>query len=166
MNKNFEMAVNDILLHEGGYINHPTDPGGETKYGISKRSYPNLDIKNLTEEQAVAIYYKDYWLVNHLEEIHNQDVATKFLNLFVNVGKKSAERVICRALRACGFKYDEQNINLNDLINATNIMSEKSRILELLSALRSETAGYYRILSVEKPALKAFLKGWLNRAYS
>lgn len=55
-------AVRHVLQMEGGYVNHPDDPGGETKYGISKRSYPNLDIKNLTESEAIAIYYEDFWV--------------------------------------------------------------------------------------------------------
>lgn len=46
---------------DGGYTNDPTDPGGETKYGISKRAHPNEDIKNLTPERALAIYQTDYW---------------------------------------------------------------------------------------------------------
>jgi lysozyme family protein len=46
----------------GGYTNDPDDPGGETKYGVSKRSYPDLDIYNLTLEAAEAIYFEDYWL--------------------------------------------------------------------------------------------------------
>lgn len=49
-----------ILKAEGGYVNHPNDPGGETKYGISKRAYPNEDIKNLTLERACELYKRDY----------------------------------------------------------------------------------------------------------
>ena len=48
----FDHAVKEILRHEGGYVDDPVDRGGETKYGISKRSYPDLDIANLTLEQA------------------------------------------------------------------------------------------------------------------
>lgn len=62
MNDKFEKAIAFVLEHEGGYVNDPRDPGGETKYGISKRAYPTLDIKNLTEETAKALYYKDYWI--------------------------------------------------------------------------------------------------------
>lgn len=57
----FDQAVTQVLKHEGGYVNDPNDPGGETKYGISKKSYPNVDIKNLTIDQAKAIYKRDYW---------------------------------------------------------------------------------------------------------
>ncbi len=46
---------------EGGYVNDPQDPGGETKYGISKRAYPNEDIKNLTLDRAYELYKRDYW---------------------------------------------------------------------------------------------------------
>ena len=57
----FMQAVNHVLLMEGGDVNHPDDPGGETNYGISKRSYPLINIKELTEAEAVAIYHQDFW---------------------------------------------------------------------------------------------------------
>ncbi len=50
-----------ILQAEGGYVNIPNDPGGETKYGIAKASHPNVDIKNLTLDEALAIYKQQYW---------------------------------------------------------------------------------------------------------
>ncbi|MGE3487928.1 MAG: glycosyl hydrolase 108 family protein [Nitrospira sp.] len=56
-----ERAIAFVLKWEGGYVNDPHDPGGETNMGISKRSYPNLDIAGLTRDQAVAIYQRDYW---------------------------------------------------------------------------------------------------------
>ena len=46
---------------DGGYTNDPTDPGGETKYGISKRGHPNEDIANMTLERALELYKQDYW---------------------------------------------------------------------------------------------------------
>ena len=57
-----KIIIEFILKMEGGYVNNQKDPGGETKYGISKRAYPNVDIKNLTKNDAIAIYYRDYWL--------------------------------------------------------------------------------------------------------
>ena len=58
---NFDNAFLLILGAEGGYVNDPVDPGGETNFGISKRAYPNVDIKALTAETAKAIYKADYW---------------------------------------------------------------------------------------------------------
>lgn len=64
MDKEFERAVNFTLRPniEGGYSDDPDDPGKETKFGISKKSYPDLDIKNLTIGKAKDIYYINYWL--------------------------------------------------------------------------------------------------------
>jgi lysozyme family protein len=57
----FDKAFEHVIGIEGGYVNDPKDPGGETKYGISKRSYPAEDIKNLNIERAKIIYRMDYW---------------------------------------------------------------------------------------------------------
>lgn len=57
----FDLAVAFTLKWEGGYVNNPADPGGETNFGISKRSYPWLDIAKLTKEHATLIYYRDFW---------------------------------------------------------------------------------------------------------
>jgi lysozyme family protein len=63
----FATAFEVVIGHEGGYVNNPYDPGGETKYGVSKRAYPSYDIRNLTEAQARGIYYKDYWVPTRCE---------------------------------------------------------------------------------------------------
>lgn len=64
----FEKIMNFVIRWEtggdmtnGGYTNDPHDPGGETKWGISKRSYPNIDIKTLTLEEAKMLYKANYW---------------------------------------------------------------------------------------------------------
>ena len=67
--KNFNEIIEQVLEHEGGYVNDPKDLGGETKYGITKRFYPDVDIKNLTVEQAKEIYKKDYWDRNRVESL-------------------------------------------------------------------------------------------------
>jgi lysozyme family protein len=59
--RTFDLAFAWLLTIEGGHVNHPDDRGGETKFGISKKSYPELDIKSLTEDEAQAIYLADYW---------------------------------------------------------------------------------------------------------
>ena len=57
----FDEAFDRLIGHEGGYVNDPRDAGGETNWGISKRSYPALDIRALTRDQAKAIYRRDFW---------------------------------------------------------------------------------------------------------
>lgn len=57
----FGLDMTFVFKWEGGYVNDPSDPGGETNFGISKRAYPNIDIKNLTRQAAQEIYQRDYW---------------------------------------------------------------------------------------------------------
>lgn len=61
MRDNFQQALRKTLAHEGGYVNDPHDPGGETNMGISKRSYPNENIRGMTHARAAQIYKRDYW---------------------------------------------------------------------------------------------------------
>lgn len=61
MKENFLKAIEFVLKWEGVYSNRQDDPGSETKWGISKKAYPHLNIKDLTKEQAIEIYRKDYW---------------------------------------------------------------------------------------------------------
>ena len=58
---NFDAAFSLVIGEEGGYTFDASDPGGETKYGLSKRANPSIDIKNLTLDQAKAIYRQKYW---------------------------------------------------------------------------------------------------------
>ena len=65
----FEDAVEIVLKHEGGYSNDARDPGGETNFGISKRSYPSVDIASLGRPDAIAIYKRDYWNAIGIERL-------------------------------------------------------------------------------------------------
>lgn len=67
----FETCVLFILQSEGGYVNDKYDKGGETKFGISKNSYPMLDIKKLTLPIAKAIYRRDYWAKCNCDALPN-----------------------------------------------------------------------------------------------
>jgi len=78
-------AIDLVLKHEGGYVNDPADPGGETNFGISKRSYPLLDIKNLTRAQAGSIYQKDFWTATMAAQ-SDQRMANAMLDSRVNQG--------------------------------------------------------------------------------
>lgn len=92
---NFDQAFDRLISVEKGYVNDPADPGGETNWGISKRSYPNVDIKNLTRDQAKEIYRRDFWDV--LGEAHP---AVKFqvFDFAVNSGIGTAIRKLQSAI--------------------------------------------------------------------
>lgn len=92
----FEIAIDRILSAEGGYVDDPNDPGMETKYGISKRSYPQVDIKNLTRDEAKQIYKRDFWDPVANAGIHG-DVVFQVLDFAVNSGGSVAVQYLQRA---------------------------------------------------------------------
>jgi lysozyme family protein len=96
----FAQAVGFVLKEhiEGGYVNDPRDPGGETNFGISKRSYPAVDIKGLTRDDAIAIYKRDYWDACKCDDLP-PEVAVAMFDCAVNQGNGAAKRLLQRALK-------------------------------------------------------------------
>src|SRR5574342_1291711 len=94
----FNFYIERVLSHEGGYVYHKDDPGGETKWGISKRSYPNLDIKGLTREQAIEIYRRDFWDRVQGSNLPNA-LAYQALDSAINSGMGNTVRFLQRAVR-------------------------------------------------------------------
>lgn len=93
----FARAITHLLQVEGGYSNNPNDPGGETNRGISKRAYPNVDIRALTEQEAVLLYSRDYWEPLHGDSLPDA-VSFALLDFAVNSGVGEAVRALQRAL--------------------------------------------------------------------
>jgi hypothetical protein len=79
---------------EGGYDDDPDDSGGETKFGIDKRSHPNLDIKNLTRDQAMQIYWED-WLKYGCDQYPWPQGEVLF-NTYENGGKGLVQKILKR----------------------------------------------------------------------
>ena len=161
----FTRAIARLLGHEGSYVDNPADPGGETKFGITRREYPDLDIAALTRTDAVAIYFRDWWQRYRYSELPGP-IATKVFDLAVNIGPDHAVRCLQRALRACGRRVLEDGV----LGRATTTAVVAANQLAMLAALRAEAAGYYRARAALERGKRAdgdqeFLNGWLNRAY-
>lgn len=95
MMMDFDTAFTRLIGNEGGYVNDPRDPGGETKFGISKRAYPDVNIASLTLDGAKSIYYRDFW--KPLAEAHP---AIKFqvFDFAVNSGIQTAIRKLQKAI--------------------------------------------------------------------
>lgn len=94
---NFDLAFDRLMGHEGGYVNDPNDPGGETKWGVSKRSYPSLNIKDLTKDDAKAIYRRDFWDRIHGDKLHD-GVAYQLADFAYHSGIETALRNYQRSL--------------------------------------------------------------------
>jgi lysozyme family protein len=94
---NFERAFAVLINHEGGYVNHRSDPGGETKFGISKRAYPGEDIAGMTIERAREIYARDYWGPAGCDAMPDAAKLQVF-DAAVNSGVGAAIRMVQRAV--------------------------------------------------------------------
>lgn len=149
---NFDQAFKVVIGHEGGYVNHPNDPGGETKYGISKRAYPNEDIKSLTLDRAKEIYKRDYWDKGKTDKLP-KEIRYAYFDMAVNSGVRTAIKTL---QSACGITDD-------GVIGPQTLMhSEKLKLSDFLF----ERALFYMRITGNKPKLSVFLKGWANRLES
>lgn len=146
--KLFPVALDLIFVHEGGYVNHPQDPGGETKYGISKRAYPKEDIKNLTKTRAGFLYRRDYWDRCRCDSLPFP-LAVMLFDEAVNAGPGAA---IPRFQRAIGVADD-------GIIGPITLREAQLDVALSLDTYRQLREQFYRRLS----KFPVFGRGWLNR---
>lgn len=144
----FNAAVELILKHEGGYVNHPSDPGGETNWGISKRAYPNLDIRNLTREQAIEIYRTDYWLKCKCDQLPC-GIALSVFDFAVNAGVSRAIRTLQRILY----------VTVDGIIGPVTIGKANRTDSSAIYAYASERMAFYKSLKT----FETFGRGWTRR---
>ena len=153
MSSSFDLAIPVVLENEGGYIWDKNDPGGETHWGISKASYPALDIKNLTKEQAIAIYKRDFWL---FDGILDQRVGTKLFDAYVNLKHLAilyAQVIVFKALTPDGVYGPETEDALN-----------RADPNAFLTAFRARLSTHYEQWVMLHPEEQKDLEGLLRRA--
>jgi len=149
---NFDISVSTILKHEGGYVNNPHDKGGETNLGISKRTYPNEDIKNMTVARAKQIYRTNYWNPINGDQIKDQNTATAILDTSVLSGPVIAKRLADSAAKKMGYK------------SSSEVPAEKGNLFNQFFG--RERISFYKMLALKDPTQKIFLNGWIKRAQS
>lgn len=149
----FDQAIEVILKHEGGYVHNPNDPGGETKYGISKRSYPELNIRELTRDHAKEIYKQDYWQPLKLYMIDNANICLEIFDFAVNAG---VSRSVKLAQKLVSTKED----GILGGITAKAINEFEG---DFVKAFKHARIIYYEALAKNNSKLRIFLKGWINR---
>ena len=93
-----DVCLDWIFRAEGGLSDDPSDRGGLTRYGISQRAYPNLDIQNLTKAEARAIYERDYWQPCHCEALP-EPLDQVMLDCAVLMGRHAATELLQRSLK-------------------------------------------------------------------
>ena len=154
----FESAFERTLALEGGYSDDPNDPGGETRWGISKRAYPGEDIKRLTVEQAKAIYWRDYWNRLRCGDMRG-DVAAELFDTAVNMGTGVAAFL---AQEACN--YLGESLRVDGTIGPVTIAAlARQASPDLLKVLNGLQLCRYVALVTQNPSHQRYARGWLKR---
>mgnify|MGYP001580414909 CR=1 FL=1 len=163
----FDLAIRVVLAHEGGLADNPNDPGGVTNFGISAKAYPSLGadrIRALTQEEAVAIYKRDWWDGRGYDQIRDQAVATKIFDMSVNMGFTTTVRLVQRALNYLLRKPKEvtaDGVMGPETLGAINGLDPELLVLTLRAyhCLR-----YVELVEGPDLRLETFAKTWLRRA--
>ena len=151
----FDEIIEVVLEHEGGYVNDPKDPGGETNFGIAKRSNPDVDIKNLTKAEASLIYKTKYWDKNKVESLP-EELWHIYFDCCVNMGKSRAVKILQQAANGKGANIDvDGGLGPNTLKAISNVELER---------VRAYRVKYYANLVKLKPDLGKFYFGWFRRS--
>ena len=162
---NFDKAFLQVVGIEGGYVSDPDDRGGETKFGISKRSYPHLDIRNLSLEQAKQIYYEDFWKDCGLDAVDDYQVAHEIFDTSVNMGQVIAKKIFQKALNYLNRnERDFPDLIVDGIIGAKTINAyrrvDNRILLKVLNGL--QFMRYTQIVDYD-PRQEKFFNGWMQR---
>jgi lysozyme family protein len=158
MAHNYEKCLEIILHHEGGYVNHPKDPGGETNLGVTKRVYEEWggtkDMKDLLVEDVAPIYRKNYW-----DKIKGNDLPGGLdLCIFdfgVNAGPGRAAKYLQEMI---GTTVDG-GIGPNTLRALANYEEEVGGVAVVIEEYQKRRQSYYESLST----FDTFGRGWTRR---
>ena len=150
---------NHLMTLEGGnkLVNNPKDPGGLTKFGISKRAYPDEDIENLTLARVRELFLRDYWKPCYCDELP-EAVAIVVCDTAFNCGKGIAIKFLQQLL---GLKADGI-IGPKTLDAISKIENDFHLLKSFVLRYTNLRISYYQSL----PTWKTFGKGWVNRANS
>lgn len=151
--KIFEDCITVVLKNEGGYVWHKDDPGGETNMGITQRAYPMEDIKNLTKDKAIHLYYRDYWLPMEVNRLSDPNLILAVFDMGVNAGIRRAIKLLQGIVGA----------ETDGYIGDKTIAAVSQYAGDIVDEYIKRRKLYYVTLAQEKPALRVFLRGWLSR---
>jgi len=150
----FEPAVEITLRNEGSaFVDDPSDAGGLSRYGISQRSYPAENIRELTEDRAKFLYKRDFW---KYDDVLDQPLANKIFDMTVNMGNRAIlilQKLVFKTLQPDAVWGPETC----DCVNRADANT-------LLTQYRSALANHYEQIVVLRPEEHEFLEGWLRRA--
>lgn len=148
-----------LHAHEGGLIDDPDDPGGITKFGVSRRSYPHLDIRNLTWEQAQVIFTSDYFKKPGLDAIPDPGLQEQVMDVAINSGAGRAFRLLHGVVGT-----SEAPFWTPALRAALAAITSPTQWQLIRDAYCEARVRFFKGLALKRPKSAKYLKGWLKRA--
>lgn len=158
----FDYAFDEVIGLEGGYIDDPDDTGGETNWGIAKKWHPNVDIKNLTKEGAMGIYWEEYWNPLLLGQIISGLVASEVFEQAINMGRKQAILHVQHSLSLLGIGVTRDGIIGQQTIKGINSLPVV-KVESYMKCLNGFQFMRYLEIVSNNPSQKKFFVGWLRR---
>jgi lysozyme family protein len=173
---NIDTLIDDAIGREGGYVNHPADRGGATRWGITEavaRAHGyRAEMRNFPRADAVAIYLQIYWLRPGFDSILAiaPKIAAELFDTGINMGPAVAVAFLQRALNALNRNAsDYADIVSGPRVDDATIDALKSFLIKrkpggeqvLMKALEALQGERYLDLAERRPANEAFLYGWL-----
>ena len=159
MSNIFERAMYFVESSEGGVNHDSVDRGGYTKFGISKKQYPNVDFDTLTIEQAREIYYQDYWIKGKCY-ICTPALAVVMFDSGVNCGIRTATQW----LQAAYNKKTREHLIIDGIIGPKTMLAvtsiDENVLIQGVLAYRLQ---HYSRLVKRYPEQKKFFRGWVHR---
>lgn len=155
----FNLALKFLLEHEGGTNTDPIDRGGTTRWGISSKNYPNLDITNLPIEQASEIYRTDYW--NRCKcGLFSENIAITLFDSAVNCGCVVASRWLQLAIN----RYSNADLIIDGVVGPKTLAAvELCQYGDIKCGIIAYRMGHYAILIKKHPEQIKFIRGWIIR---
>ena len=149
----FDKAIEITLKFEGGLSDHVNDKGGLTKYGISQKAYPGVDIRALTLEKAKEIYKRDYWAPMHCDEVM-WPVNLCLFDHAVNSGVPRVKNIFQYILK----------VNVDGKIGFRTIASANlADPIDLSKRLLDQRTVNFINIAKNNPDQSNFLLGWIRR---
>mgnify|MGYP005839663143 CR=1 FL=1 len=165
-----DKLLDELLAREGGYVHHPADRGGPTKYGITQRTLSEWlgrpasidEVRTLDEETAREIYVARYLAGPRIDTLPGGIVGQVF-DMAVNHGPRRAVRILQEVLGLAGWRVDIDGAVGPETRRAAFEAQERMGPF-LANAIADQRANFYRRLVAADPSQGVFLRGWLARA--
>lgn len=150
-----DTLLDDILKREGGYNNIKEDQGGETKFGISKRSYPDVDIPNLTEGQARHIYKRDYFFGPGIDQLPSE-LQPLLFDYAINSGPAYAIEALQKTVGATV----DGKLGPDTL---SKVATSSLPLTEVVRKVAKHRIRTFARICQRNPSQLKFLVGWIDR---